>query len=242
MQHMEKQQCRFSVTFAHWKGMVINMKRENSKSGIYITACCLAIIAAVVGFAGKKGKNSDSEIPSENTPVLQEELSESEPVKEVEKRETEIEDTKKATAKTAKKTESTETTHFLRPVDGKVLEEFSDNNLIYNEALRDWRTHDGVDLEADSGTQVLAAANGIVEKVFDSNMGKCVEISHQNGYKTVYANLDENIQIKAGDEVAEGDVIGLVGNTALGDITDLPHLHFEISKNGQNLNPAEYLD
>ena len=131
---------------------------------------------------------------------------------------------------------------FIRPVNGKVIEEFSDNNLIYNEALRDWRTHNGVDLEAESGTQVLAAANGVIENVFDSNMGMCVLIDHQNGYKTVYANLDDSIVVKKGDEVAEGDVIGIVGNTALGDATDLPHLHFEITKDGNNVNPTEYIE
>lgn len=219
------------------------MKSENNKSGIYITACCLAIIAAVVGFSGRRNhKEENSENNAEIMPEIQMQSQESEPVQEVEKVETQIQDESKEEIKSVAKAEVIEDVHFVRPVDGRILEEFSDNDLIYNEALRDWRTHNGVDLEAESGTQVIAAANGVVEKVFDSNMGKCVEIDHKNGYKTVYANLDENIQIKQGDEVAEGDVIGLVGNTALGDATDIPHLHFEISKDGENVNPKEYFE
>lgn len=219
------------------------MKSENNKSGIYITACCLAIIAAVVGFSGRRNhKEENSEDNAAIMPEIQMQSQKNEPVQEVEKVETQIQDEPKEEIKSVAKAEVIEDVYFVRPVDGRILEEFSDNDLIYNEALRDWRTHNGVDLEAESGTQVIAAANGVVEKVFDSNMGKCVEIDHKNGYKTVYANLDENIQIKQGDEVAEGDVIGLVGNTALGDATDIPHLHFEISKDGENVNPKEYFE
>ena len=219
------------------------MKRENSKSGIYITACCLAVIAAVIAFSGKRGQKENGGInTTDNMPEIQAELTEKEPVMEVEKPKTDIEDTQKSEVKSMSKPKKVEEAHFTRPVDGKVLEEFSDNNLVYNEALKDWRAHSGVDLEAESGQQVIAAANGIIERVFDSNMGKCVEIDHQNGYKTIYANLDENIQIKPGDEVAEGDVIGLIGNTALGDATDIPHLHFEITKDGENVDPKDYFE
>ena len=212
------------------------MERKN-RGGIYITACCLAVIAAVIGFSGKRAKKEKTpEIATENLAEVQtaekeETVKEEAPKKEAEEKTISV-----------SKPAVVEEAQFIRPVaDGKVIEEFSDNNLIYNEALRDWRTHNGIDLEAETGTQVLAAANGVVENIFDSNMGTCVLIDHQNGYKSVYANLDENTAIKKGDEVAEGDVIGMVGNTALGDATDLPHLHFEITKDGENVNPSEYI-
>ena len=216
------------------------MNRENNKVGIYITACSLAVIAAVIGFAGKRNKKE--EVPKnvmESMPKEQVQTVESE--KKTQTKEKTASVPKEETVSVSKAAKVNEA-KFIRPVNGKVIEEFSDNNLIYNEALRDWRTHNGVDLEAESGTQVLAAANGVIENVFDSNMGMCVLIDHKNGYKTVYANLDDSIAVKKGDEVAEGDVIGIVGNTALGDATDLPHLHFEITKDGENINPTEYLE
>ena len=219
-----------SVSLLLRKGMIL-MER-NSKGGIYITACCLAVIAAVIGFAGRRGKKEETPKTAE-LPKQVEVAEEKEPQKP--------QKTAEEPTVSVSKPAVVEEVQFLRPVSGRVIEEFSDNNLIYNEALRDWRTHDGVDLEAEAGTQVLAAANGVVENVFDSNMGTSVLIDHQNGYKTVYANLDEGIAIKKGDEVAEGDVIGVVGSTALGDATDLPHLHFEISKNGENVNPCDYI-
>ena len=218
------------------------MKDEKTKIGLYITACCLAVIAAAVGFSGRKTeKKTVPEKISETVPQNQEKEPEAEPVKGVEKPKI-VDDTPKTEAKSTGKEKKAAEIHFTRPVSGKVLEEFSDNTLIYNEALKDWRTHDGVDLEAEVGAQVLASSNGVVEKVYDSNMGKCVVLDHQNGYKTVYANLDDNITIKEDDEVAEGDVIGLIGDTALGDATGLPHLHFEIIKDGKNVNPADFLE
>jgi len=219
------------------------MKNEKNRIGIYITACCLAVIAAIIGFSEKKIKNEEkpkeiAEIEADNNA----DTSNPEPVKDVEKPKIIEEVEKKPDVKKESKLKKLEEIHFTRPVSGKVLVEFSDNNLIYNEALKDWRTHNGVDLEAETGTQVLAAANGVVEKVFDSSMGKCVRIDHQNGYKTFYANLDDNIAIEEGGEIAEGDVIGLVGDTALGDATGLPHLHFEIIKDGQNIDPIGFFE
>ena len=73
-------------------------------------------------------------------------------------------------------------------------------------------------------------------------MGRSVTIDHGNGFKTVYSNLAEDTVLKKGDEIAGGDVVGTVGNTALGDATEAPHLHFELSKNGQYVNPSDYLE
>ena len=89
--------------------------------------------------------------------------------------------------------------------------------------------HLGIDISARKGNPVFASGSGKVTFAGNSgDLGNTVVIDHQNGYKTVYANLDDNITIKEDDEVAEGDVIGLIGDTALGDATGLPHLHFEI--------------
>ena len=75
---------------------------------------------------------------------------------------------------------------------------------MYNEALKDWRAHSGVDFEAKIGEEVKASAKGIIESVFDSNMGRCVIIDHQNGFRTMYANLEETETVKEGDQVMAG--------------------------------------
>ena len=132
--------------------------------------------------------------------------------------------------------------HFELPVGGKVVAEFSGDDLVYNETLKDWRAHSGVDFEAKLGEEVRASADGVVEEVFDSELGRCVVVDHEDGYATMYANLSEDSSLKKGDKIAKGDKIGTVGNTALGDSTNGEHLHFEIVKDGKNVNPVDYLD
>ena len=58
----------------------------------------------------------------------------------------------------------------------------------------------------------------------------------------MYANLSEDTTLKKGDKVSKGDKIGMIGNTALGDISEGEHLHFEMIKNGETVNPVDYLD
>lgn len=102
-----------------------------------------------------------------------------------------------------------------------------------------WRTmHQGVDLDASRGDEIIAAADGIV--IFSGEMsgyGKTVQIEHGGGYSTLYAHLDE-ITIRNGVRVNKGDLLGYAGET--GRATGV-HLHFEIRRNGERLNPQEYI-
>lgn len=217
--------------------MMERKKKKNSSA--YFAICCCALIVAIVGYANRVSlKESEEEKIGEIVEVTPDEtVAETSQEAEVEVPDAEI-------AKESEKVqeEKPEVIEFTAPVSGKVIEEYSGDDLVYNEALKDWRAHSGVDFEAKIGEDVKAGANGIVESVFDSNMGRCVIIDHQNGFKTMYANLEETEKVKAGDRVMAGDVIGTVGNTALGDITDLEHVHFEMIKDGENVNPIEFLN
>lgn len=134
---------------------------------------------------------------------------------------------------------SAESSTLESPVGGAVLEVFSDK-LVYNGAMDDWRTHDGVDLAADVGCSVHAAANGTVASVFSDATGEGVEIEHENGLKTRYMCLKSVENLSEGDSVAAGDVIGLVGESKGEKVTE-PHLHFEVYKDGIAVNPADYM-
>ncbi len=217
-------------------------RKKKDRSGFYIALCSCAVIVAIAGYASRisltednsennLAKTIETPAPQENAP--EEILATQEPIPES----TPASDTPVST-----NTEVEEEIHFTSPVSGKVIEEFSGDDLVYHEALKDWRAHSGVDFEAEIGEKVIACAAGIVESVFDSSLGRCVIIDHQNGYKTMYANLNEDTQVKEGDKLASGDTIGTVGNTALGDSTDLPHLHFEMNVDGETVNPTEYLE
>ncbi len=99
-------------------------------------------------------------------------------------------------------------------------------------------SHKAVDIAAQTGTPIIAPANGIVIKVtYNKRFGNLVVISHGDIFKTVYGHL-EKVFVKPGDIVKKGDLIGLVGNTGL---STGPHLHYEIWKNGKPVNPMKYL-
>lgn len=222
-------------------------KKRKEGSGIYIAICCCVVIIAIVGYANRISLKDEAEENKvvQNVEPVQTPAAVQEPAKEAEEAKVKPTDKPKAAeepAAVSKNVQVEEEIQFNAPVKGKVVEEYSGDDLVYNEALKDWRAHSGVDFAAELGEQVVCSARGIVEKVFDSNMGRCVIVDHQNGFKTMYANLNENTAVKEGDEVAQGDVVGTVGSTALGDSTDEPHLHFEMTSNDKNVNPVEYLE
>ena len=128
------------------------------------------------------------------------------------------------------------------PVSGTTLLEYSVDALAYNPTTRDWRTHEGVDLAAVSGEPVKASCAGTVAAVYeDEALGTTVVISHADGYATHYSNLAELPTVSVGDSVSAGDVIGAVGETALLESGEEPHLHFAVYSGSTPVDPTEYL-
>ena len=132
---------------------------------------------------------------------------------------------------------------IVTPVHGEVLAAFSVDELAYNPTLEDWRTHDGVDIQAASGTTVLSACNGTVLSVRDDAlMGTTVVVEHDGGYQTTYANLQPHPPVEAGEIVSAGQILGAVGDTAAAESAQGPHLHFSVSRDGEAINPHEFLE
>lgn len=128
------------------------------------------------------------------------------------------------------------------PVEGEIVVVYAMDSLGYNPTTRDWRTHNGVDIAAEEGSKVCAAAEGTVYTVYeDDTMGMTVVIRHQDGYITKYASLASEVMVKAGDAVAMGQQIGYVGNTALLESAIGDHLHFSVTRDDEPVDPAEFL-
>ena len=128
------------------------------------------------------------------------------------------------------------------PVSGDTISGYSMDCLSYNETTRDWRVHNGVDIAAEDGTQVLSAADGEVESVFeDDTYGHTVVIRHNGGYTTRYSSLAETILVKPGDTVTLGQAIGYVGATALVETVLGSHVHFSVTYQDAPMDPAEFL-
>lgn len=148
----------------------------------------------------------------------------------------------KITTSNKTKTDTVPDPEFKMPVFGEIMKEFADNKLVYSTTLDVWTTHNGIDIAADKTTVVKSAADGTVKSIKnDPRYGLTVIIEHTNGYKTIYSNLLTTEFVVEGEKVKQGQSIGTVGNTAAFEVSEEPHLHFELLKNNEQLNPELYL-
>jgi len=101
-----------------------------------------------------------------------------------------------------------------------------------------FRMHNGIDIGAKHGANVVAADSGtVITSAYNSSYGNYIVISHGNGITTLYAHLSSR-KVSEGKAVTKGQVIGLVGSTG---VSTGPHLHFEVSINGSRVDPQKYL-
>lgn len=140
------------------------------------------------------------------------------------------------------KTEKAKELTFVKPVEGDIVREFAKDNLIYSNTLEEWTTHMGIDIKAEKTTVVKAAEAGTVKSIKnDPRYGLTIVVEHENGYQSVYANLLTSEFVVEGEKVEKEQSLGTVGNTAVFEVADEPHLHFEIWKDGVQVDPTTCL-
>lgn len=139
-----------------------------------------------------------------------------------------------------------ETPGFLCPMDmanAQVVKPFSMDMVVYNMTLDQYMTHPGVDIEAPMNSGVKAVADGQVTAVYeDDAYGITIEITHENGFRSRYANLGTRQMVEQGDSVKRGQQLSVIGQSALCESIDKCHLHFELYQGEQLLDPATYID
>ena len=130
---------------------------------------------------------------------------------------TDIEEDNGAVVSTWKSSETYEQpAAWVWPVKGEIERRYAVETLAYDVTMKDWRTHDGVDVLADKGTVVRAASDGTVESITQDDLyGTTVTIDHGKGMESVYANLSPSLNVQAGTEVDAGTVLGTVGTSAI---------------------------
>lgn len=137
----------------------------------------------------------------------------------------------------------TETQPLVMPLEGDIINAFSNGELVKSETLGYWETHDGVDIKGNLGDKVVAMTSGTVIKVLEDPLfGTEVIIDHGNNIEGHYYNLEKAVDVAEGDTVNSGEKIGSVGDTA--DIeSKLPaHLHFGIKQNGDWIDPISFIN
>lgn len=132
---------------------------------------------------------------------------------------------------------------FIKPLSGYISKEFSRDIPVYSVSMYDYRAHNGVDIVGEIGTPVKASSNGVISEVYDDYLyGTTVVIEHADGIKSVYSNLspDLPVEITVGRAVITGEIIGGVGDSAICEAAEASHVHFEMTKNGEYVDPEEY--
>lgn len=199
--------------------------------GFYIA---LVLCLAAIGVAGYFALVQQAKVAEEdkNTPVVRQE-----PVENIQQ--PEVKPDPEPVQETLQPEELLP--QVCSPLDGTTVTVFSMTELMYDETMADWRTHEGLDIQAAEGDAVKTAAAGEVTSVTrDELMGTTVCITHSGGYVTRYSSLQENPPISQGQQLKAGDIVGYVG-TAAAEATMGPHLHFAVEKDGSLIDPKEYI-
>ncbi len=128
------------------------------------------------------------------------------------------------------------------PTENNIIKEFSDGKPVYSATFGDWRTHEGTDFKTPFGSPIKSVAGGIVKDIYnDPSYGTTVVIEHDLHFTAYYSGLEENVPIKKGQKVQSNEKIGTLGKIPC-EITDEPHLHFSINKDGKFIDPLLILD
>lgn len=134
---------------------------------------------------------------------------------------------------------------FVSPLKDCTLDvDFSDTVLVFSPTMKDYRTHTAVDLSANLGDEVMAVADGVVKNIWqDPFMGTCVSVEHTGNAVSYYKNLDPVVKegLVIGATVKAGDVIGAVGESAMNEVAQDPHLHFELKVNDKSVDPKDHI-
>ena len=134
---------------------------------------------------------------------------------------------------------------FIRPCNGFVSKAHSVDVPVYSPTMSDYRTHTGIDIVGDLGTEIYCVNGGIVTDIYDDDLyGTTVEIRNRSGYTMKYSNLMPTLSagIEIGTIIKTGDPVGGIGETAICEVVETPHLHLEIyDEDGNPVDPEDLI-
>jgi murein DD-endopeptidase MepM/ murein hydrolase activator NlpD len=131
---------------------------------------------------------------------------------------------------------------MIMPVNGDIVKPFTIDTLVYSPTLKEWTTHTGIDISGNVGDEVRAALSGVVESVMEDPLyGIVIVLAHGEDLKTVYTGLSTKEMVRIGQKVEKGQVISGIGRTAAFEITEDPHLHFEVLYKDEFVDPVGYI-
>ena len=127
---------------------------------------------------------------------------------------------------------------LLWPVDGNVIMDYSMSSVIYFQTLDQYKCNPAIIIQAEVGEEVLNAAKGIVSDIsYNEETGNTVTVSIGDGYKVIYGQLDENLNVKEGQTVSEGTAIGKIAEPTKYYVKEGTNLFFEVLLEDETVNP-----
>ncbi len=131
---------------------------------------------------------------------------------------------------------------FIMPVAGEIINPFSNGELVKSKTLNEWRTHDGIDIQAKEGTPVKSPNDGKVLDIReDSKWGNTVEVEYAEDVVIYFCGMGDDVKVKKGQTLKLGDVIGSVGNSSIVESAEPAHLHVGVKKAGKWVDPMSVL-
>lgn len=222
------------------------MKDEKTRRSYILTAValCLALLIIIISAAmANRSNEPDAE------PVIKDEETESEKESESESQsesesDTQTEAPKKDTSNNSSNV-SSGLPSFTLPANGTLTNKHDPELQVFSPTMQDYRVHLGIDIQTEENAPVYAAADGTVSKIWsDTLMGYCIAIKHSGNCVTVYKNLAASLPqgIAEGVAVRAGQLIASVGNSAMVEVADEAHLHFEMTVADLAVDPLEYFN
>jgi len=210
---------------------------------LYVTAVVLllsvAVIAAITS-AANRSRKTPVETPPDNggistpAPTPQSSTSDKTPDSSQTPNENENDPTEDVVSKIPT---------FELPVAGTLTVLHDPDLQVFSPTMQEYRVHLGVDINTTEGAPVYSAAKGKITRIWnDPMMGWCIEISHDGNAVTYYKNLSETLAqgVKEGATVTSGQLLGAVGDSAIMEVAQEPHLHFEVTVNGKTEDPLDF--
>jgi len=223
--------------------MRLNNKKPNDRVAVALVLCfCVVAIASI--FTMRSNFNQLDLDNDDNINIAQDDNQQKEEEQNVVKPVPTVDSTtpKQDVTEDQVKNDRKNAASFTVPLEGRVVKQFSNEVPIYSQTLDEYIVHNGIDIQAPADTQVLAAGEGTITKVYnDDKLGITIEISHGNGIVTKYSNLSTTKMVEEGDVVKKGQPISGVGSSSLFESLESPHLHFEVLKDGVAIDPSDYI-
>lgn len=241
----------------------VRKKRKSGKSAYVIAVAVLMVMSVIVAVVSASNRNKPSGEPTTSPATLSPTAeagktdaanTKADATKPSEKKDPTPKPTKETLTpdKTDAGADATDETpviaklpEFKAPASGIVTKHHSADTPVFSQTMNDYRVHLGIDIEAEAGDPVLAAADGVVSETWtDPMMGRCVSVAHSGGAVSVYKNLAYDLAdgIAPGVKVKQGDVLGAAGESAIIEIADETHVHYEMMIDGKLVDPEEYID